>query len=142
MHPNGVDQVCSLRKILTRLRGTTFCTTSARFAPSFVKQPNGPKCTQMVRNAPKCQFRVQWGGSGAFVPRSRVGSFHNERTRSTPLDAKLMFWCISYRLRVFGTVKLPYETQGKTFRTSPKVRATQSRQNFSQRTHPIDPIGF
>ena len=26
-----------------------------------------------------------------FVPRSRVGIFCNERTRSTPLDSKLMF---------------------------------------------------
>ena len=26
-----------------------------------------------------------------FVPRSRVGIFRNERTRSTPLDPKLMF---------------------------------------------------
>ena len=67
-----------------------------------------------------------------FVPGSRVGIFRNERTRSTPLDPKLMFWCDSYRLRVFGTVKLPYETQGKMFRTSPKVRATKSRRNFSQ----------
>jgi len=31
-----------------------------------------------------------------FVPRSRVGIFRNERTRSTPLDPKLMFWCVSY----------------------------------------------
>ena len=29
-----------------------------------------------------------------FVPRSRVGIFRNERTRSTPLDSKLMFWCV------------------------------------------------
>ena len=27
-----------------------------------------------------------------FVPRSRVGIFYNEHTRSTPLDPKLMFW--------------------------------------------------
>ena len=58
---------CSLRKILTRLRGTNFCTSSARFAPSFVRQPNGPECTQIVRNESKHQLRVQWGGSGAFV---------------------------------------------------------------------------
>src|SRR6185312_8857203 len=64
---NGVDRVCSLQKIPSRLRGTNFCTSSSRFAPSFEKQPNGPECTQIVRNAPKCQFRVQWGGSGAFV---------------------------------------------------------------------------
>src|SRR6185295_19565535 len=39
-----------------------------------------------------------------FVPRSRVGIFRNERTRSTPLDPKLTFWCISYNLVAFGTV--------------------------------------
>ena len=63
----GVDRVHSLRKILTQLCGTNFCTSSARFAPSFVRQPNGPECTQMVRYAPKSQFRVQWVGSCAFV---------------------------------------------------------------------------
>ena len=57
----------SLRKIPTRLRGTNFCTRSSRFAPSFVRQPNDPECTQIVRNAPKRQFRLQWGRSGAFV---------------------------------------------------------------------------
>ena len=46
-----------------------------------------------------------------FVPRSRVGIFRNERTRSTPLDPKLMFWCISYYLGAFGTVCMPYETR-------------------------------
>ena len=29
-----------------------------------------------------------------FMPRSRVGIFRNERTRSTPLDPKLMFLCV------------------------------------------------
>ena len=53
-----VDRVCSLRKITTRLRGTDLCTSSARFALSFVRPPNGPECTQIVRNAPKHQFRV------------------------------------------------------------------------------------
>src|SRR6185436_3091732 len=76
MHQNvglgsdGVDRVRSLRKIPTRLRGTNFCTSSARFALSFVRQPKGPECTQVVRNAPKLQFRVQWGGSGAFVAKN------------------------------------------------------------------------
>ena len=65
--PNGVDWVHSLRKILMQLGGTNFCTCSARFAPSFVRQPNGPECTQMVRNALKCHIGVQWSGSGAFV---------------------------------------------------------------------------
>ena len=65
-----------------------------------------------------------------FVPRSRVKIFHNKRTRSNPLDPKLMFWCVSYDLGAFGTVKLPYETQGKTGRTSAKVRATKSSRIF------------
>jgi len=74
---NGVDRVHSLRKIPTRLRGTNFCTSSARFAPSFVRQPNGPECTQTVRNAPKRQFIVQWGGSGFFVAKnSNATSWH------------------------------------------------------------------
>src|SRR6185436_1383289 len=64
---NGVDRVHSLRKFLKRLLGTNFCTSSARFAPSFVTQPNGPQCTKIVRNAPTHEFRVQWGGLGAFV---------------------------------------------------------------------------
>jgi hypothetical protein len=33
-----------------------------------------------------------------FVQRSRVRIFHYERTRSSPLDPKHMFWCISDRL--------------------------------------------
>src|SRR6185503_5276483 len=74
---NGEDRVRSLRKIPIRLRGTNFYTCSARFAPSFVRQPNGPECTQIVRNAPKCQFRVQRGGSGAFVAKnSDATSWH------------------------------------------------------------------
>ena len=79
--------------------------------------------------------------SAKFVARSRVGIFRNEHTRSTPLDPKLPFWCVSYYLGAFGTVWLPYETRCKTGRTSAKVRATKSRRNFSQRTHPIHPIG-
>src|SRR6185369_8731343 len=76
-----------------------------------------------------------------FVRRGRVGIFHNECTRSTPLDPKLMFWCVSYHLGAFGTVWLPYETRCKTGRTSAKLRATKSHRNLSQRTHPIHPIG-
>jgi len=35
-----------------------------------------------------------------FVPRNRVGIFPNERTRSTPLDPKLTFWCIFHTVWV------------------------------------------
>src|SRR6185369_10405418 len=77
LRPNGVDRVRSLRKIPTQLRGTNFCTRSARFPPIFVRQPNSSECTQMLRNAPKCQFSVQWVGSGAFVAKnSDATSWH------------------------------------------------------------------
>src|SRR6185436_18823047 len=46
------------------------------------------KCAELVRK---------------FVPRSRIGTFHNGHTRSTPLDTKLMFWCVSYYFGAFGT---------------------------------------
>ena len=73
------------------------------------------------------------------MPRSRVGIFCTERTRSTPLDPKLTFWSVSYYLGAFVTVWLPYETRCRTGRTSAKVCATKSRRNFLQRTHPIHP---
>src|SRR4026208_1193651 len=74
---NGVDWVHSLRKIPMRLRGTNFFTSLAPFAPNFVRQPNGSKCTKMVQNAPKHEFRVQWGGSSAFVAKiSNATSWH------------------------------------------------------------------
>ena len=74
---NGVDRVRLLRKIAMRLRGTKFCTSSARLAPSFVRQPNGHKCTKMVQKSRKHEFRVQWGGSGVFVAKnSNATSWH------------------------------------------------------------------
>ena len=76
-----------------------------------------------------------------FVPRRCVRIFRNERTRSTPLDPKLTFWCVSNYLGEFGTVWGPYETRRKTGRTSGKVRAMMSRCNFSQQMHPIHHVG-
>src|SRR6185369_9052230 len=75
--PNGVNRVSSLRKIMTRLRGTNFGTSSDRFALSFVRQPNDTKCIQIVQNTPKYVFSVQWGGSGSFVAKnSDATSWH------------------------------------------------------------------
>ena len=51
-----------------------------------------------------------------FVPRSRLRIFHNERTRFSHLDPKLIFRCVSYYLGLIGTVWLPYETRCKTGR--------------------------
>ena len=88
----------------------------------------------------KTRFKMSRSGE-KFVPRSRVGTFRNELTRSTPLDPKLMFWCVLYYFIAFVTVWFRYETRCKTGRTSAKVRATKSRRYVSQRTHPIHLIG-
>src|SRR6185437_8011230 len=70
---HGVDRVLSLQKIPTRLRGTNFCTCSERFASSFVRQPNGRKNTQMVRN----DQNMSLGTNGVH----RVGSSRKILTR-------------------------------------------------------------
>ena len=85
------------------------------------------------------ETRCKTGRTSAKIRATK--SRRDERTRSTRLDPKLMFWCVSYYLGAFGTVWLPYETRCKMGRTSPKVCATRSRRNYSQRTHPIHPIG-
>ena len=41
-----------------------------------------------------------------FVPRCLIRNFRNERSRSTLLEPKLMFWCISFDLGAFGTISL------------------------------------
>ena len=78
----GCFRCVCCEKIPMRLRGTNFCISSAPFAPSFVRQPNGPECTQIVRNRPKCHFRVQWVGSGAFVAKNSDTTSWHERTSS------------------------------------------------------------
>ena len=49
-----------------------------------------------------------------FRPRCLVRIFGNERSRSTLLDPKLMFWCISFRSRAFWTISLLHETLCKS----------------------------
>ena len=70
-----------------------------------------------------------------------ASEFFITNASSTPLHRKPTFWCVSYYLAAFGTVWLPCETRCKMGRTSAKVRATKSHREFSQRTHPIHPIG-
>src|SRR6185369_617018 len=138
--------------------GTNKCTSSCHELSSEFFAMNTTDPTRWTLNCRFGAFRTIWVHSGSFgcltklgakqdelvqkfVPRSRVGIFRNEHTRSTPLDPKLQFWCVSYYLVAFGTVWLPYETRCKTGRTRAQVRDTKSRRNFSQRTHPIQPVG-
>jgi len=77
---NGADWVRSLRKIPMWLHGTNFCincTSSPRFAPSFMQLRNDNRWTQTLWNLPKHEFRVQWGGLGVFVAKNPdVTSWH------------------------------------------------------------------
>ena len=70
---NGVDRVHSLRKTLMRFGGTNV-SLIALVQPILHRvscsNESNPKCTQTVRNKPILEFRVQWGGSGAFVARN------------------------------------------------------------------------
>src|SRR6185312_11810706 len=65
------------------------------------------------------ETRCKTGRTSAIVRVTKWrGIFHNERSRSNPLDPKLTFWCVSYYLGAFGTVWCSYETQCKMGRTS------------------------
>jgi hypothetical protein len=68
-----------------------------------------------------------------FVPQSLVRISRNICSRSTQLDPKLMFSCVSFRLGPFGTVSLLHKTRNKTGHTvaiNAKVRATMSCYKF------------
>ena len=131
-----------------------FCATKSR--RNFSQRthpihPSGPKlmfwCVLFYLGASRTvwlryEIRCKTGRTSAKVrARSRFGIFRNECTQSTPLNPKLMFWCVFFYLGALRTVWLPYQTWCKTGRTSPKVRATKLCRNFSQETHPIHPIG-
>ena len=79
-----------------------------------------------------------------FVPWCPVRIFHNEHSRSTPLDPNLMFWYVSFHLCAFGTVSLLHKTRckmGQPGAIKTKVCATMSCQNFSKWTLLIHIIG-
>ena len=84
--------------------------------------------------------RCKTGGNCAInskVRATKLCIFHNERSISTPLDPKLIFWYVSYCLDAFGTVLLPCETRCKTGwkgAINAKVHAMKSCWNSEQLT--------
>ena len=52
-----------------------------------------------------------------FVPQSLIRISRNRHSRSTQLDPKLMFSCISLSLGAFRTASLPHKTRSKTGQT-------------------------
>ena len=74
---NGVDQVRSLRKITTWLRGTNFCincTSSVCFAPSFMQLRNDPKYYERYRNNTLGSNWVNWDCPLQKIPTSLRGT--------------------------------------------------------------------
>ena len=80
------------------------------------------------------------GQTGAKVRATKSRwNFSNEHPRSTPLDPKLVFCCVSYYLGAFGTVWLRNNTYCKTGQTGEKLRAMKSHRNFFATNAPDSP---
>ena len=92
-----------------------------------------------------CYKTRQTGAINAKVHATKsCRNFSQRRSRSTLLDPKLMFWCVSFRLGTFVTVSLLHETWCNTRQTGAvnvKVLAKKSCHNFSQQTITIHTIG-
>ena len=72
------------------------------FCTEFRKQPNGPKCTKMVRNSTKLEFRVQWGWSGVFVAKTAdATSWHEHFATKAPDPPN---WTLNSCFGVFHTM--------------------------------------
>ena len=78
---NGGGSVAFVSKNLDTTSWQNFCincTSSAHFASSLKQKWNGSKCTQTLRNATKHEFRVQWGGLGAFFAKTSDATLWHE----------------------------------------------------------------
>ena len=72
------------------------------------------------------------------APKSRW-NFSNEHPRSSPLDPKLMFWCVSYSLGAFGSVWLRNNTYCKTGQTGDKTSCHEVPSEFFATNTPEPP---
>ena len=104
-----------------------FCTIWVHLGPLSCLTKLGAKWAKLVQK---------------FVPRSRIGIFHDERTRSTPYDPKLIFgaFCtILVHLRPFGCLaKLEAKHSELLQMFVPQSRVGIFR-NESTRSTPCDP---
>ena len=134
---NSVQKQAELvQKFVPRSRVRIFCNERSRSIPldpklmfSCVSFRLGAFGTIILLHKldAKCAKLVQL--MRRFVPRCVVRNFRNKRSRSTPLESKLMFWCVSFHLGAFGTISLLHYTCCKTRQTgaiNAKVRAMMS----------------
>ena len=117
------------------------------------------ECTQSTPLDPKLTFWCVSYYLGAFgtvccltklgakrvelVQKFMLGScfriFHNEHTRSTPLDPKLMFSCILYYLGLFGTIVCLMKLGAKWAELVQKVRFHEVASKFFTTNAPDPP---
>ena len=78
-----------------------------------------------------------------FVPRSHIAIFRNESTQSTPLDLKCfgVFHSIWVHLGSFRKCMKLGAKRGEVVQLMQKFVARSHVGIFTQRTHPIRPIG-
>ena len=83
MHTNislGSNEGGSVAFVAKNSDGTSWYEVFHQFDPfyaEFCKATKQSKCTQIVENRPKHEFRFQWGGSGAIVAKnSDATSWH------------------------------------------------------------------
>ena len=149
------DSLVALQNLVQN--GTNWCKSSCPEVGSEFFITNTPDPIHWTQNSCFGVFSTLWMLGMVWLPyktqckRGRNGSkvrvaksrhnFSQRTHRINPLGPKLTFWCVLYYLGAFGTVLLPYKTRCKMSRSGAKVRAMKSCQNFSQRTHPIHPIG-
>ena len=111
-----LDRLVALQK--SEQNGPNLCKSLCHKVTSEFFATNGSDPPRWTLNWRFGAFRTIWELSGSFgcltklgaqrtelvqkfVPRSCVRIFRNERTRSTPLDPKLLFWCV---FLVFGCI--------------------------------------
>ena len=92
----GAKWVELVQKFVPRSRIGIFRNERTRSPYWTINRRFGAFCTIWVHSGP-FGYLTKLGAKRdevvqKFVPRSRVGIFHNERTRSTPLDRKLTIW--------------------------------------------------
>jgi hypothetical protein len=82
------------------------------FCTEFTTVTSNPKCTQTLRNTTKDEFRVQWGGLGAFVVKNIQRDFV-ARTFALIAPFQLILHRVSCSNKMVPNAPKHYETQKK-----------------------------
>ena len=107
------------RKIPTRLRLTNFCPSSACFAPSFIRQQNGPECTQIVEHYK----------TSVYCPMGWIGCVRCEKIRS------------DFVARTFALVRPVFHQVSQGNQTVPNTpKWYETRQNISLGSNGVDRV--